>query len=160
MQTHLEILAINRVWWWSFLFDQLRAFSMQCQVKSIFPPRDQDALLLQKRSTQVRIDLQKERTSMKKEPTIIKMITRYNKDTPWTQNNSWKKYGLVITYILQLGYHDATYKLISLFFRAIHSHGVLAWIITASAIPEPWSTEFPSQVLAPFLVSSWKEGKT
>ena len=36
-------------------------------------------------------------------------------------------------------------KLISLFFRAIHSHGVLAWIITTLAISEPCSTMFPFQ---------------
>ena len=53
--------------------------------------------------------------------------------------------GYVITYILQLGYHDAAYRLISLFFRAIHSHGVLAWIIRASAILEPCLAVFPCQ---------------
>ena len=46
---------------------------------------------------------------------------------------------------LQLGYLDVTCKLTSYSILSYFSHGVLAWIITASAISEPCSAEFPCQ---------------
>ena len=46
---------------------------------------------------------------------------------------------------LQLGFHDATCRLVSFSISGYFSHGVLAWIITTSAIPEPCSSDFPCQ---------------
>ena len=46
---------------------------------------------------------------------------------------------------LQLGYLDATCIYISYSILSYFSHGVLAWIITASAILEPCLVEFPCQ---------------
>ena len=52
----------------------------------------------------------------------------------------------VITYtFLQLGYHDATYRLVSYSISGYFLHGVLAWILTASAMPKPCSADFPCQ---------------
>ena len=46
---------------------------------------------------------------------------------------------------LQLGYHDAAYRLVSFSIPSYFSHGILAWIFTTSAIPEPCSSDFPCQ---------------
>ena len=53
------------------------------KVKTLCLPSDQDALLLQETIYRVRIDFsKKERELMKKDSKSIKMIARYNKDTP------------------------------------------------------------------------------
>ena len=46
---------------------------------------------------------------------------------------------------LQLGYHDATCRFVSYSISSYFSHGVLAWIVTASAISKLCSTDFPCQ---------------